>query len=251
MRATRASTSARSRRGRDRRPAPRRGAGMSSTPSGARCSASTSTRATRASWWPGTARCRGSWRRTTRCSSRARRRCSPSSPMPVRWRQPAPTPTLPPGEEAHSSHEDLLVYLRSIEGRGEGLPTSFLEHLRRALGHYGIGDLEPTAELREALLWLAKARERLGAAASGDPVAPRPPARTARAAGPTRRRGFPGDPRPTDRGHPAALRRAVSQRARGPLPVLRAAGVRRSGGALLRGGRDPPRRPRAPRRRGR
>ena len=74
-----------------------------------------------------------------------------------------PDPDALPGEEAHSSHEDLLVYLRSIEGRGEGLPTSFLEHLRRALGHYGIDDLEPTAELREALLWLAKARERLGA----------------------------------------------------------------------------------------
>ena len=74
-----------------------------------------------------------------------------------------PDPDALPGEEAHSSHEDLLVYLRSIEGRGQGLPTAFLEDLRRALGHYGIGDLEPTPELREALLWLAKARERVAA----------------------------------------------------------------------------------------
>jgi len=73
-----------------------------------------------------------------------------------------PDPHGYPGEESHSSHEDLLAYLRSIERRGAGLAASFLEGLQRCLGHYGIQDLEPTLSLREALFWMAKAQLRIG-----------------------------------------------------------------------------------------
>jgi acetyl/propionyl-CoA carboxylase alpha subunit/acetyl-CoA carboxylase carboxyltransferase component len=66
-----------------------------------------------------------------------------------------------PGEGAHSAHEDLLLYLRSIEGRGEGLPASFVHGLERALAHYGVHDLEPSPQLREALLWIVRAQERV------------------------------------------------------------------------------------------
>ena len=68
-----------------------------------------------------------------------------------------PDPDALPGEESRSAREDLLLYLRSIDGRGEGLASSFRDGLRRVLAHYGVGDLEPTPELREALLWLARA----------------------------------------------------------------------------------------------
>ncbi|HXY42973.1 MAG TPA: carboxyl transferase domain-containing protein, partial [Acidimicrobiales bacterium] len=65
-------------------------------------------------------------------------------------------------EQSHSSHEDLLTYLGSIERRGAELHPSFLEGLQRCLGHYGIQDLEPTPALREALFWMAKAQQRIG-----------------------------------------------------------------------------------------
>jgi len=72
-----------------------------------------------------------------------------------------PEPNDYPEEEAHSSHEDLLTYLRSLERRGADLRPSFLEGLRRCLGHYGIRDLEPTPALREALFWMSKAQQRI------------------------------------------------------------------------------------------
>jgi acetyl/propionyl-CoA carboxylase alpha subunit/acetyl-CoA carboxylase carboxyltransferase component len=72
-----------------------------------------------------------------------------------------PDPDALPGEEAHIAHEDLLLYLRSIDGRGADVPSSFVEDLQRALGHYGISDLEPTPRLRDALLWIARAQDRV------------------------------------------------------------------------------------------
>ncbi len=72
-----------------------------------------------------------------------------------------PDPDALPGEETHIAHEDFLLYLRSIDGRGEGLPSSFLAGLRRVLGHYDIGDLQPSPGLQEALLWVARAQERV------------------------------------------------------------------------------------------
>ncbi len=74
-----------------------------------------------------------------------------------------PDPDLPEGVgyEAHSHHEDLLVYLRSVDGSGEGQPDSFLHDLRRALAHYGVGDLEPTRKLYDALFWMVKAQQRV------------------------------------------------------------------------------------------
>lgn len=73
-----------------------------------------------------------------------------------------PDPEGYPGGQSHSSYEDLLTYLRAIERRGADLPPSFVEGLRRCLGHFGIRDLEPTPELREALFWIAKAQRRVG-----------------------------------------------------------------------------------------
>ena len=74
-----------------------------------------------------------------------------------------PDPDLPEGVgyEAHSHHEDLLAYLRSVDGRGEGQPASFLQDLCRALAHYGVGDLEPTPMLHDALFWMVKAQQRV------------------------------------------------------------------------------------------
>ena len=73
-----------------------------------------------------------------------------------------PDPHGYPGEESHSSHEDLRAYLRSIERRGTDLSASFLKSLQCCLTHYGIQDLEPTPNLREALFWMAKAQQRIG-----------------------------------------------------------------------------------------
>src|ERR1019366_8334310 len=46
--------------------------------------------------------------------------------------------------------------------RGTDLSASFLESLQCCLTHYGIQDLEPTPNLREALFWMAKAQQRIG-----------------------------------------------------------------------------------------
>ncbi|HYH32023.1 MAG TPA: biotin carboxylase N-terminal domain-containing protein, partial [Pseudonocardia sp.] len=50
----------------------------------------------------------------------------------------------PAGEEARNPQEYLYAYLRSRDPDAEGLPESFRERLRRALGHYGVPDLEPS-----------------------------------------------------------------------------------------------------------
>jgi acetyl/propionyl-CoA carboxylase alpha subunit/acetyl-CoA carboxylase carboxyltransferase component len=59
-----------------------------------------------------------------------------------------------------STEEHLFVYLRSVDSRGGGLPSAFLDKLSRALARYGVNSLEPTPELREALVRLFKARSR-------------------------------------------------------------------------------------------
>jgi acetyl-CoA carboxylase carboxyltransferase component len=55
------------------------------------------------------------------------------------------------GEEAHSQQEDLLAYLRSIDGEGRGLPETFMDNLRRTLAHYDVRELARTPELEESL----------------------------------------------------------------------------------------------------
>ncbi|HEX6203355.1 MAG TPA: biotin/lipoyl-containing protein, partial [Thermoanaerobaculia bacterium] len=61
-----------------------------------------------------------------------------------------------------TSEHYLFTYLRDLGGRGKGLPARFLDRLRRALAHYGIDDLAPSPELREALFRLSKAHRGLG-----------------------------------------------------------------------------------------
>ena len=63
--------------------------------------------------------------------------------------------------EGPSAEVHLFSYLRAIETRGEGLPASFVERLRRALAHYGIGSLDRSAELEQTLLWLYKSHQRV------------------------------------------------------------------------------------------
>ncbi|MFO0592927.1 MAG: carboxyl transferase domain-containing protein [Polyangiaceae bacterium] len=65
-----------------------------------------------------------------------------------------------PETTSTSTEEHLFVYLRGVESRGAGLPEAFLEKLSRALVHYGVTSLDPTPELREALVRLFKSRSR-------------------------------------------------------------------------------------------
>ena len=71
------------------------------------------------------------------------------------------------GSTGRSPQESLYTYLRAMDGRGEGLPPSFVENLRDALSHYGVMSLDPSRELDEALLWMHKShsrtRQQLGA----------------------------------------------------------------------------------------
>ncbi|HEV2846940.1 MAG TPA: carboxyl transferase domain-containing protein [Thermoanaerobaculia bacterium] len=61
----------------------------------------------------------------------------------------------------HSSEEYLFTYLRNLDARGAGLPESFLDKLRRALAHYGVGSLERSPELEESLFRVAISHGRL------------------------------------------------------------------------------------------
>jgi acetyl/propionyl-CoA carboxylase alpha subunit/acetyl-CoA carboxylase carboxyltransferase component len=67
----------------------------------------------------------------------------------------------PTSGEEPSAETYLFDYLRMIETRGESLPSSFVDSLRRALAHYGVGTLDRTPELEESLLWICKAHQRL------------------------------------------------------------------------------------------
>ena len=58
------------------------------------------------------------------------------------------------GAVAPSNDAWLRLYLRRIGARGAGLPERFLDLLRRALAHYGVGDLDPGEALERALLRL-------------------------------------------------------------------------------------------------
>ncbi|HUI78132.1 MAG TPA: carboxyl transferase domain-containing protein [Bryobacteraceae bacterium] len=74
-------------------------------------------------------------------------------------RQPAANGLI--GSTAPSAESYLFSYLRAIETRGEGLPPSFVESLRRALAHYGVRSLERSPELEESLVWIFKSHQRL------------------------------------------------------------------------------------------
>jgi hypothetical protein len=67
-----------------------------------------------------------------------------SSSTPARLPEPGPIPTPLLVRRPHNAHEDLPLYLRSIDSPGEELPSSFLEGRQRVLAHYGVDNLEPT-----------------------------------------------------------------------------------------------------------
>ena len=65
--------------------------------------------------------------------------------------------------QVRAPQEHLHAYLRSLDVEGEGLPAPFLAALRRALGHYGVDDLERTPALEEALYWIHQSQQRVDA----------------------------------------------------------------------------------------
>jgi acetyl/propionyl-CoA carboxylase alpha subunit/acetyl-CoA carboxylase carboxyltransferase component len=72
-----------------------------------------------------------------------------------------PKPNGPTGSESPTVEAYLFSYLRMIDTRGEGLPGSFIDALRRALAHYGVNTLDPSPELKESLLWIYKSHQRI------------------------------------------------------------------------------------------
>jgi acetyl/propionyl-CoA carboxylase alpha subunit/acetyl-CoA carboxylase carboxyltransferase component len=74
--------------------------------------------------------------------------------------RPAPEHAGIEGEQVHSAQRDLHTYLRFPDQASERLPAAFLEELRRALRHYGVGSLDRGPVLDESLLWIYKAHRR-------------------------------------------------------------------------------------------
>ena len=64
-------------------------------------------------------------------------------------------------EQRLGGEESLHSYLRSVNLGGKGLAPGFVAKLERALRHYGVEGLEPTAQLDEALLYAHKALRRV------------------------------------------------------------------------------------------
>ncbi|WP_406630160.1 biotin carboxylase N-terminal domain-containing protein [Amycolatopsis sp. WGS_07] len=60
----------------------------------------------------------------------------------------------------HSAREYFHAYLQSLDVERAGLPEKFQGRLRRVLGHYGVGDLERTPELEEAVFRIFLAQQR-------------------------------------------------------------------------------------------
>ncbi|HZC27700.1 MAG TPA: carboxyl transferase domain-containing protein [Actinopolymorphaceae bacterium] len=72
----------------------------------------------------------------------------------------------PAGEEVstenrvHSPREHFYTYLQSLDPDRGGLPEEFRVRLARVLGHYGVVDLERSAELEEAVFRIFLAQQR-------------------------------------------------------------------------------------------
>ncbi|MGN2638047.1 carboxyl transferase domain-containing protein [Nocardia takedensis] len=70
----------------------------------------------------------------------------------------------PSGEDAqghvHSAREYFHTYLQSLDVERAGLPESFKAKLARALGHYGITELDRTPELEAAVFRIFLAQQR-------------------------------------------------------------------------------------------
>ncbi|HEV7785117.1 MAG TPA: hypothetical protein VGQ28_07260, partial [Thermoanaerobaculia bacterium] len=71
----------------------------------------------------------------------------------------------PAAEEAnegrHSAEEYLFTYLRDLDAWETGLPPAFLDKLRHALAHYGVGSLDRSPDLEESLFRIAISHQRL------------------------------------------------------------------------------------------
>ena len=66
----------------------------------------------------------------------------------------------PEAELVGSPQERLHAYLRSLDPAAEGLPSRFVEHLERALAHYGVDGLERTPALQHAAYRLFLSQQR-------------------------------------------------------------------------------------------
>ncbi|HYH26351.1 MAG TPA: carboxyl transferase domain-containing protein [Blastococcus sp.] len=64
-------------------------------------------------------------------------------------------------QQVHSPREYFHSYLHSLDVEREALPESFRGRLRRALGHYGVGDLEPGPVLEQAVHRIFLAQQRI------------------------------------------------------------------------------------------
>ncbi len=63
-------------------------------------------------------------------------------------------------DELGSPQEHLHAFLRSLDAEAEGLPERYVEHLTRALAHYGVEGLERTGALEDAAYRLFLSQQR-------------------------------------------------------------------------------------------
>lgn len=72
------------------------------------------------------------------------------------------------GDEGHvhSAREHFHTYLQSLDVERAGLPDAFRERLGKALAHYGVTDLERSAELESAVFRVFLAQQRASADAA-------------------------------------------------------------------------------------
>jgi len=75
--------------------------------------------------------------------------------------QRQPTIDDPIAGQTPSAEAYLFSYLHMLETRGEALPPTFVDSLRRALAHYGLTTLDRTPELEDRLLWICKSHHRV------------------------------------------------------------------------------------------
>ncbi len=70
------------------------------------------------------------------------------------------------GSHIHSAREYFHAYLQSLDVERAGLPSAFQARLAKALGHYGVIDLERSPELESAVFRIFLAQQRASADAT-------------------------------------------------------------------------------------
>ncbi len=70
------------------------------------------------------------------------------------------------GDHVYSAHEYFHTYLQSLDVERAGLPAAFQASLAKALGHYGVTDLERSPELEAAVFRIFLAQQRASADAT-------------------------------------------------------------------------------------